>query len=179
MRMGMMIGAIAMPLLITLLGLPWESPIWSTLPGPASPPTTLAWRWEGPVVGPLQSRYGPRRHPVSGRQCAHRGIDIAAPTGTPARAVRPGRVVFAGWRGGYGRLVEVDHGLGWRSRYAHLSTISVLPSTHLEAGEMVGRVGASGLATGPHLHFEVEYAGTPIDPLTLFEPAPKRLAARE
>ncbi len=118
------------------------------------------WRW--PVDGPVTSVFGsPRAH---GRR-AHSGIDIAAPAGTAVRAARAGRVTFAGRKGSYGRLVVLDHGRGFASWYAHLSRIAVRPGQHVDAGAVIGRVGTSGNATGPHLHFEIRRRGRPLDPL--------------
>jgi len=139
-------------------------------PGPASPPRRKAeggsrspagaWRW--PVDGPVTSMFGaPRAH---GRR-AHTGIDIAAPPGTPVLAARAGRVTFAGRKGSYGRLVVLDHGRGFASWYAHLSRITVRPGQHVETGTVLGRVGTSGNANGPHLHFEIRRRGRPLDPL--------------
>ena len=129
---------------------------------PASPGGP--WRW--PVDGPVTSAFGaPRAH--GGR--AHTGIDIAAPAGTAVRAARGGRVAFAGRKGSYGRLVVVDHGRGFASWYAHLSRVLVHPGQHVAAGAVLGRVGATGNATGPHLHFEIRRRGRPLDPL-LFLP---------
>ncbi len=118
------------------------------------------WRW--PVDGPVTSVFGaPRAH---GRR-GHTGIDIAAPAGTAVRAARAGRVAFAGRKGSYGRLVVLDHGRGFASWYAHLSRIAVRPGQHVDAGAVIGRVGTSGNATGPHLHFEIRRRGRPLDPL--------------
>jgi len=128
--------------------------------GEESRPATRAWRW--PVDGPVTSVFGtPRAH---GRR-AHTGIDIAAPAGTAVLAARAGRVTFAGRKGSYGRLVVLDHGRGFASWYAHLSRIAVRPGQHVEAGAVIGRVGTTGNATGPHLHFEIRRRGRPLDPL--------------
>jgi murein DD-endopeptidase MepM/ murein hydrolase activator NlpD len=83
----------------------------------------------------------------------------------PARVTAPGVVVKAGWNGGYGRMVEVDHGNGFATRYGHLSEIDVTVGQKLAAGDVVGKTGSSGRSTGPHLHYEVRHNGEPVDPL--------------
>ena len=95
----------------------------------------------------------------------HTGIDLPAPLGTPVYSARAGEVVWAGWRGDYGLLVTVAHGHGERSMYAHLSRIDVRVGVWVGAGVRVGLVGATGDATGPHLHFEVRVRGAAADPL--------------
>ncbi|AFL73587.1 M23 family metallopeptidase [Thiocystis violascens] len=127
------------------------------------------WRW--PVWGRLTSGYGRRRHPVTQDPRFHAGIDLAAPIGTPVRAVADGQVRMAGWAGGYGRLVELEHGQGWTTRYGHLQRALVAPGERVEAGEIIALVGSTGRSTGAHLHFEIRRHGRPVDPLT-------RLAAR-
>lgn len=117
-----------------------------------------------PVDGRETSSFGPRRHPIHGGVRDHHGLDLAAPTGTRVVAVTDGRVVAAGDRGGYGLVVEVDHGGGVTTRYAHLSAIDVVVGDRLDAGERLGAVGSTGASTGPHLHLEVRVDGTPIDP---------------
>lgn len=102
------------------------------------------------------SGFGYRRHPVLKTRRFHQGLDMPRPAGSPVRAVREGVVIFAGWRGSYGRLVILKHpGGGMRTWYGHLSAITVEPGQRVAAGVLIGRVGSSGLATGPHLHFEV------------------------
>lgn len=122
----------------------------------------------GPVTRPLPgavgSTYGPRVHPVHGDLRMHHGVDIAAPTGTPIRAFAGGTVTFAGPRGGYGNVVVVEHADGTEARYAHQSGIDVTVGQRLAAGDVVGRVGATGTATGPHLHFELRRDGESVDP---------------
>lgn len=94
----------------------------------------------------------------------HQGLDFAAPTGTPARAAMPGRVVSAGVLGGYGNQVLVQHADGVQTRYGHLSAITVVVGQTVDAGQQVGAVGSTGVSTGPHLHFEVIVGGHPVDP---------------
>ena len=110
-----------------------------------------------PIDAPIGDRYGPRGNTI------HAGLDFPAPTGTTVRAAAPGRVTFAGFASGWGLVVTVDHG-GWKTRYAHLSRATVAPGEAVAAGERVGLVGATGFATGPHLHFEVIVRGANVDP---------------
>lgn len=94
----------------------------------------------------------------------HEGIDLSVPAGTPARATADGRITFAGRSGDFGRLVVIDHGGGYETRYAHLKSIEVKQGRTVERGQIIGRVGKSGNATGHHLHYEVRLQGTPVDP---------------
>jgi murein DD-endopeptidase MepM/ murein hydrolase activator NlpD len=112
----------------------------------------------------LSSTYGWRRHPVTGRYARHDGLDFAAPTGTPILAAAGGVVVAAGPDAGYGQRVEVDHGGGLMSRYAHASQVLVKAGDLVQRGQLIARVGSSGVSTGPHLHFEVRLAGQALDP---------------
>ena len=112
----------------------------------------------------VSSAFGMRRHPVHGDMRMHHGLDLAAPTGTPVVAAEPGRVVMAGSRGGYGLVVDIDHGDGVLTRYAHLNRIEVATGERLAGGQRLGTVGATGTVTGPHLHFEVRLQGRSIDP---------------
>lgn len=117
------------------------------------------------LVHPLRSRIGDRFGPRGNR--FHTGIDYPAPAGTRVSAAGRGRIAFAGWdSGGYGNLVVIAHPLGVRSMYAHLSRINVSPGQWVVAGTQVGHVGSSGIASGPHLHFELRLRGAAIDPLT-------------
>ncbi len=129
-------------------------------------PVHLGERLRGlfPVAGELTSRFGDRTDPLSSAQRSHHGIDIAAPEGTPIRAVREGRVTFAGEQGSYGNLVIVDHGDGLETRYAHCRAVSVRQGDVVSAGALVGSVGSTGRSTGPHLHFEVRQHGHAVDP---------------
>jgi len=117
-----------------------------------------------PLPGPVGSGYGPRVHPVHGDVRFHHGVDIAAPTGTPIQSFAQGTVSFAGWRNGYGNLVIVQHADGIETRYAHQDTIDVVAGQVVSAGQVLGTVGATGTATGPHLHFEVRRNGASLDP---------------
>ncbi len=112
----------------------------------------------------VTSNYGMRNDPFDGRPKRHRGIDFAGKIGTELYAVAPGRVVSAGERVGYGTTVEVDHGLGFSTLYAHLSQITVSRGDCVRPGTVVGLGGSTGRSTGPHLHYEIRYKGTPFDP---------------
>ncbi len=113
-----------------------------------------------------------RLHPVLRVVRPHRGVDFAAPTGTPVSAAGDGLVTFVGRRGGYGRLVELDHGGGYTTRYSHLSSYGpgMRKGATVGRGQIIGYVGSSGLATGPHLHYEIRVDGVPRDPLTVTLP---------
>ncbi len=122
--------------------------------------------WKGPVetLRVTSAFQAARLHPILNRVLPHNGIDYAAPFGTPVRATADGSVAFAAERGGYGKLVEVQHPNGYATRYAHLSGIAVRPHQPVRQGDLLGYVGATGLATGPHLHYEVRRRGQPVDP---------------
>ncbi len=112
----------------------------------------------------VTSAYGWRSDPIQGAQRFHAGTDVRAAYGQPILAATEGVVTFAGERPGYGLIVTVDHGNGLETRYAHLSAASVKAGTRVGAGDVIAQAGASGRATGPHLHFEVRQDGTPVDP---------------
>ena len=97
----------------------------------------------------------------------HEGIDLSARVGTEVLAIASGRVTHSRIMGGYGRVVEVDHGSGLVSRYAHLSSSDLAPGDVVAAGSSIGRSGQSGRVTGPHLHLEIRLKGVPVDPLLL------------
>ncbi|WP_460033821.1 M23 family metallopeptidase [Megalodesulfovibrio paquesii] len=118
-----------------------------------------------PVRGRFTSPFGVRRHPISGRRIMHKGIDIAAPTGTPIVAPASGKVVFAKRFSGYGLTIEIEHRPGLRTRYAHCSSIAVKPGDTVKRGQLIGRVGATGRTTGSHLHYEVHVRGQVVNPL--------------
>ena len=118
-----------------------------------------------PVAGArTTSGFGMRTDPLDGSHRHHDGVDLAAPSGTPIRAARPGTVRFAGERGGYGNLVIIDHGDGLETRYGHCATVTVRPGDRVDAGQRVGTVGSTGRSTGSHLHFEVRNHGRTTDP---------------
>jgi len=119
-----------------------------------------------PLANPVvSSTFGYRVHPIFGDRRLHTGLDFSASTGTPISASAPGEVVFAGWRGGYGNCTIIDHGGGVATLYAHQSVLRVTEGAVVSRGQVIGAVGATGYATGPHLHFEVRRDGTPVDPL--------------
>jgi murein DD-endopeptidase MepM/ murein hydrolase activator NlpD len=115
----------------------------------------------------LTSRFGGRRHPVLGYVRAHQGVDYAAPAGTPVWAVGDGTVTQAGWSGGCGLMVTIRHRNGFDSVYCHLSRIQVAAGTRVAQKTVVGAVGRTGLATGPHLHYAVRQGGTFVNPMRL------------
>ncbi len=112
----------------------------------------------------ITSHFGARSDPFTGAPAQHKGIDFAGKIGTELFAVAPGRVVSAGERVGYGKTVEVDHGLGFTTLYAHLSAIRVTRGDWVRPGTIVGLGGNSGRSTGPHLHYEIRYKGAPFNP---------------
>jgi murein DD-endopeptidase MepM/ murein hydrolase activator NlpD len=117
-----------------------------------------------PINGRLMGGYGERNDPFSGEGAMHTGIDISAPVGTPVKVTADGVVLHSNWNGGYGRCVIVDHGNGYQTWYAHLSRMDVVEGQELRQGDIVGLVGATGRATGPHLHYEVRIRATPVNP---------------
>lgn len=119
-----------------------------------------------PVSGPYRrtSPYGTRIDPITSRLAMHAGTDFAAYRNAPIVAPAPGRVVYAGWRAGYGRTVEVDHGFGYRTRYGHLHSIDVRRGDEVTLGQRLGGMGSTGRSTGTHLHYEVWFRGNHIDP---------------
>lgn len=119
-----------------------------------------------PVVGHITSTFGARRHPILGYTRMHAGVDFGAAWGSPIYAVGDATVVFAGWHGGHGNFVKLDHGSGFGTGYGHMSRIAVSPGEHVRAGQVIGYVGSTGLSTGPHLHYELYRGGVPVNPLT-------------
>lgn len=113
----------------------------------------------------LTSRFGYRLHPVTGKYQPHSGIDLAAPAGTPIVSTSDGVVISAGWMGGYGLTVRVDHGGGIETRYAHMSRIAVSELQEVTRGQVIGFVGSTGRSTGSHLHYEVREANRAVNPL--------------
>jgi murein DD-endopeptidase MepM/ murein hydrolase activator NlpD len=117
-----------------------------------------------PVPGGIVSPFGPRYHPILHYTRMHTGADMSAGSGTPIHACRAGTVVISGSQGGYGNAVVIDHGGNMFTLYAHQSRIAVEEGQHVEAGDVIGYVGSTGMSTGPHLHFEVRLSGNPVDP---------------
>ncbi|MET0186153.1 MAG: M23 family metallopeptidase [Achromobacter sp.] len=120
----------------------------------------------------LTSSYGWRQHPLTGRYTVHEGLDFSAPPGTPILAAAGGVVVESSFHPSYGNMVEIDHGDGLMTRYAHAQALLVKRGDLIERGQLVARVGSTGRSTGPHLHFEVRLAGQALDP-KLFLGAPR------
>ena len=120
-----------------------------------------------PVPGRITSYFGNRYHPILHFTRFHAGIDFHGTSGTPIVATADGQVARAGWAGGYGRQVRLAHGGGLTTSYSHMSQIAAEPGTIVRAGQVIGYVGSSGLSTGPHLHYEVQRNGTPVNPLSV------------
>ena len=119
-----------------------------------------------PLIGDVSvsSPFGYRADPFLGRPALHPGIDLVQPFGAEIRATAAGRVVHAGWMGGYGNMVEIDHGNGLATRYGHMSEIAVQEGDEVGFGKVLGKIGSTGRSTGPHLHYEVRVDGEPVDP---------------
>jgi murein DD-endopeptidase MepM/ murein hydrolase activator NlpD len=119
-----------------------------------------------PVIGEVEftSGFGIRSDPFLGRPAMHTGLDFRASSGDPVRATANGKVVSSGWAGGYGRMVEIDHGNGLQTRYGHLSEIHVKVGDQIKIGQVIGAVGSTGRSTGPHLHYETRIDGEAVDP---------------
>ena len=119
-----------------------------------------------PVIGDVEfsSGFGVRSDPFLGRPAMHTGLDFRAATGDPVRATANGKVVTSGWQGGYGRMIEIDHGNGLSTRYGHLSEINVKVGDVVKIGQVIGAVGSTGRSTGPHLHYETRIEGDAVDP---------------
>jgi len=148
------------------LFLPGAKPVtsvYSFTGGSSGSSVSAGFRW--PLSGRITSGYGWRRHPFTKRRDFHTGIDIRGATGRIIRASRAGRVVYSGWMGGYGRVVVIDHGKDYSTLYAHCSRLLVRKGQRVSAGQAVGKVGSTGRATGPHLHFEVRYRNKSMNPL--------------
>jgi murein DD-endopeptidase MepM/ murein hydrolase activator NlpD len=135
--------------------------------------TPAGWPVNG---GWMSSSFGPRNDPFTGHRSVHRGVDIASPMGSPIMAMGDGVVTWAGPKTGYGNLVEVNHGQGYATRYAHASAVLVKVGDVVSRGDVVARVGSSGRSTGPHLHFEVLKGRSQVDPVGFLQrdskPAP-------
>ena len=132
---------------------------------PAAAHAAFSFLW--PARGIFTSGFGMRHHPLFGIWHLHTGVDIAATWGIPVLAAAEGRVLYAGWFGGYGKIVVIDHGGGISTLYGHLSSLLVVAGDEVRRGQPVGRVGSTGYSTGPHLHFEVRVNGRPVDPVRL------------
>jgi murein DD-endopeptidase MepM/ murein hydrolase activator NlpD len=119
-----------------------------------------------PIVGDIDptSGFGMRIDPFIRAPAMHSGLDFRGNTGEPIRATAAGKITEAGWNGGYGKLVEIDHGNGFSTRYGHLSQIEVHVGQHVRSGQTIGRLGSTGRSTGPHLHYETRIDGDAVDP---------------
>jgi murein DD-endopeptidase MepM/ murein hydrolase activator NlpD len=120
-----------------------------------------------PVHGRVSSPFGERYHPILGYVRMHKGVDLAASAGTPIVAAADGKVVGAGWHGGYGEQVEIAHAAGLETTYGHMSRIAARIGQVVRKGEVIGWVGSTGLSTGPHVHFEVTRNGRPVNPMSV------------
>jgi murein DD-endopeptidase MepM/ murein hydrolase activator NlpD len=119
-----------------------------------------------PVAGEvdMSSPFGVRTDPFLGRPAMHTGIDLRGESGEPVHATANGKVSIAGWDGGYGRMVEIDHGNGFSTRYGHLSEIDVKVGQQVRIGQLIGKIGSTGRSTGPHLHYETRINSEPVNP---------------
>lgn len=127
-----------------------------------------------PLSSPLDtytigSSFGKRQDPLNGKLAMHEGLDFSAPMGATVLATAPGKVIFAGRKGGYGRMVEIDHGFGIVTRYAHLKEITVETGQVVEYRDKIGKLGSSGRSTGPHVHYEILVDGKPHDPMNFLK----------
>jgi murein DD-endopeptidase MepM/ murein hydrolase activator NlpD len=127
----------------------------------------------------LSSGFGLRRHPVLGFSRMHKGVDFAAPSGTPIQAAGDGVVEVAGWQGSYGNYVRIRHAANYSTAYGHMSRIGVKAGQRVKQGQVVGSVGSTGVSTGPHLHYETLREGQHINPLSIKLPAGRQLEGRE
>ncbi|GAC1567039.1 MAG: peptidoglycan DD-metalloendopeptidase family protein [Vulcanimicrobiaceae bacterium] len=123
-------------------------------------PGVFAW----PASGPITDPFGMRMHPVTHEWRMHNGLDIGAPMGATITASAPGRVIYAGWEGGYGNTVIIDHGGTASTLYGHCSQLFVSEGQDVQQGQAIGAVGSTGVSTGPHLHFEIRIDGVAVDP---------------
>jgi murein DD-endopeptidase MepM/ murein hydrolase activator NlpD len=126
-----------------------------------------------PATGWLTSRMGPRQDPVTGGPDYHPGLDIAGDRGQPVYATAAGKVTHVGFQGAYGKLIVIDHGFGLETRYGHLSDYTVKQGDPVKRGDVIGKVGATGRATGYHLHYEVLANGKLLNPLQLLTQRPR------
>lgn len=117
-----------------------------------------------PVHGWVTSAFGHRISPFTGTLQMHEGIDIGARSGTPVKAPADGVVIYSGWKSEFGKMISLDHGYGYRTRYGHLSKIYVKNGQRVKRGALIGSVGSTGKSTGPHLHYEVKLNNVPVNP---------------
>ncbi|MCT2401579.1 M23 family metallopeptidase [Novosphingobium mangrovi (ex Huang et al. 2023)] len=126
----------------------------------------------------MTSSFGEREHPILGRRRMHKGVDLAAPIGTPVYAPADGVVSRASWFSSYGLYISIEHGAEMETRYGHLSRLNVADGQHVHKGDVIGFVGTTGRSTGPHLHYEVRVDGEAVNPLPYMQ-SPAGLAAAE
>jgi murein DD-endopeptidase MepM/ murein hydrolase activator NlpD len=119
----------------------------------------------------MSSNFGARVHPILGGLRMHKGVDLPAPTGTPIHATADGVIGRADWFSGYGLYVQIEHGANLETRYGHMSRIAVAEGQHVHKGDVIGYVGSTGLATGPHLHYEVRIGGEAVNPVPYLQVA--------
>jgi murein DD-endopeptidase MepM/ murein hydrolase activator NlpD len=156
----------------------WVSTRFQGEPAPAPGNPGSVYQHPAPGAVRTSSGYGMREHPITGGQKMHDGVDYAAPAGSPARSIAAGRVIRVGPNGGYGNFVEIDHGNGVVTGYAHLQDFDVALGDEVAAGQNIGRVGSTGDSTGPHLHLRARRDGQSIDPETLIGEGAETAAAQ-
>jgi murein DD-endopeptidase MepM/ murein hydrolase activator NlpD len=127
--------------------------------------TPRGWPAEGHITSP----FGERRHPQSGQVEFHGGVDIAAEAGLPVKATADGIISFAGWSGGNGNLVVVEHGMGYSTFYAHNKTVAVHVGQKVKRGDVISHIGSTGNSTGPHVHYEIWHDGRAVNPASFLE----------
>jgi murein DD-endopeptidase MepM/ murein hydrolase activator NlpD len=163
-------GGPFVPLKVDPNGTPFERQVWRLQDALMQADKLRRLAAATPLRAPLgataeqTSGFGARTDPFLGRAAMHAGVDFRDAFGAPVTTTAAGKVVTAGWTGGYGNMVEVDHGNGLSTRYGHMSAITVSEGDHVAAGEQVGRLGSTGRSTGPHLHYEVRIDGDAVDP---------------
>ncbi len=123
-------------------------------------PGTFSW----PASGPITDPFGMRMHPITHVWKMHTGMDIGAPMGSTITAAAGGKIIYAGWEGGYGNTIIIDHGGNTSTLYGHCSQLFVSEGQEVQRGQAIGAVGSTGESTGPHLHFEIRINGVPVDP---------------
>ena len=135
----------------------------TTVSRPSSSPTLRSFRKPLNSIH-VNSRYGTRVHPVSRKRTTHHGVDLRASMNTPVYSPASGVVTYSGWMNGYGKIVIIDHGGGYTTRYAHLNRWIVSKGTKVKKGQLIAKTGNTGISTGPHLHYEIRKNGSSIDP---------------
>ncbi len=132
-----------------------------------------------PCQGEMTSGFGGRVHPIYGIGRQHNGVDFTSDYGTPIHATASGKVASADWLGGYGQTVEIDHGNGLKTLYAHCETLKVKKGQSVRKGQVIATVGTTGLSSGPHCHYEVHKGGKPVDPLAYLPPGTAKKIPKE